>query len=143
MTNNLISKNQSGFRPGDSCTNQLLSLVHDIHNAFNDINCLEVRSVYLDMSKAFDKVWHEGLIFKLKQNGVDGKLLRLLENYLSLRVQRVVINGFESDWGEIRSGVPQGSILGPLLFLVYVNDLEEGIRSSIIFFVDDTSLFSC
>ena len=73
--NNLITKNQSGFRPGDSCTNQLLSLVHDIHK---NLDCgLEVRSVYLDMSKAFDKVWHEGLIFKLKQNGIEGKLLFL------------------------------------------------------------------
>ena len=63
MTNNLISKNQSGFRPGDSCTNQLLSLINDIHKAFDDKNCLEIRSVYLDMSKAFDKVWHDGLLF--------------------------------------------------------------------------------
>ena len=76
------------------------------------------------MSKAFDKVWHEGLIFKLKQNGVTGKLLKLL-------VQRVVHNG-----------VPQGSVLGPLLFLVYIIDLEKGIKSSIKVFADDTSLFS-
>ena len=67
--NKLITKNQSGFQPGDSCTNQLLSLVHDIHKAFDD--SLEVRSIYLDMSKAFDKVWYEGLLFKLKQNGVE------------------------------------------------------------------------
>ena len=68
ISNNLITKNQSGFRPGDSCTNQLLSLVHDIHTAFDNRKCLEVRSAYLDMSKAFDKVWHDGLIFKLQQN---------------------------------------------------------------------------
>ena len=142
ITNNLITKKQSGFRPLDSVTNQLLSIVHDIHTAFDDKNCLEVRSVYLDMSKAFDKVWHEGLVFKLKQNGIDGKLLTLLQNYLTNRKQRVVINGKESDWGEIKSGVPQGSVLGPLLFLVYINDLEEGIKSSVIFFADDTSLFS-
>ena len=141
-SNNLISKNQSGFRPGDSCTNQLVSLVNDIHKAFDNQNCLEVRSVFLDMSKAFDKVWHEGLIFKLKQNGIDGNLLKLLENYLSGRTQRVLINGTESSWGEIKSGVPQGSVLGPLLFLIYVNDLEKGIHSSIKFFADDTSLFS-
>ena len=94
--NNLITKNQSGFRPGDSCPNQLLSLVHQIHTAFNDKNCLEVRSVFLDMSKAFDKVWHEGLLFKLQQNGIEGNLLNLLKNYLSHRKQRVVINGMES-----------------------------------------------
>ena len=94
------------------------------------------------MSKAFDKVWHEGLIFKLEQNGIEGKLLNLFKNYLSNRKQRVVLNGMESKWGEIRAGVPQGSVLGPLLFLIYINDLEDGIKSNVKFFADDTSLFS-
>ena len=142
ISNNLITKNQSGFRPGDSVTNQLLSLVNDIHTAFDDKNSLEVRSVYLDMSKAFDKVWHEGLIFKLKQNGIEGKLLVLFQNYLNNRRQRVVVNGTESNWGIIQAGVPQGSVLGPLLFLVYINNLENCIKSSVKFFADDTSLFS-
>ena len=141
-SNNLISKNQSGFRPGDSCTNQLLSLTNDIHAAFDDRHCLEVRAVYLDMSKAFDKVWHEGLIFKLKQNGVGGNVLALLTDYLYNRKQRVVLNGVESDWATIYSGVPQGSVLGPLLFLIFINDLEDGIKSHVKFFADDTSLFS-
>ena len=142
ISNNLITKKQSGFRPGDSVTNQLLAIVNEIHTAFNDKNCQEVRSVYLDMSKAFDKVWHEGLIFKLKQNGVEGKLLALFQNYLSNRKQRVVINGSESKWEDIKSGVPQGSVLGPLLFLVYINDLEKGLKSTVNFFADDTSLLS-
>ena len=94
------------------------------------------------MSKAFDKVWHDGLIFKLKQNGVEGKFLDLLKNYLNNRYQRVTLNGNSSDWGPIKSGVPQGSVLGPLLFLVYINDLEHGIKSKVKFFADDTSLFS-
>ena len=89
--NNLITKNQSGFTPGDSGTNQLLSLVHDIHLAFDDNSCLEVRSVYLDMSKAFDKVWHKGLIHKLKSNGISGNLLLFFENYLFNRNQRVTL----------------------------------------------------
>ena len=138
--NKLLTKNQSGFRPGDSCTNQLLSLVHEIHESFD--HGFEVRSIYLDISKAFDKVWHEGLVFKLKQNGIEGKLLNLFKNYLSNRKQRVVLNGMESKWGEIRAGVPQGSVLGPLLFLIYINDLEDGIKSNVIFFADDTSLLS-
>ena len=142
ISNKLITENQSGFRPGDSCTNQLLSLVHEINTAFDDRRCLEVRSVYLDMSKAFDKVWHDGLIFKLKQNGIEGNLLKLFKNYLTNRKQRVVLNGSESNWGEIKAGVPQSSVLGPLLFLIYVNDLEKGIKSSVKFFADDTSLFS-
>ena len=94
------------------------------------------------MSKAFDKVWREWLVFKLEQNGVTGNLLKLFENYLSDREQKVVFNETYSDWGSIKSGVPQGSLLGPLLFLVYINDLEKGIKSSIKFFADDTSLFS-
>ena len=94
------------------------------------------------MSKAFDKVWHVGLIFKLEQNGVTGNLLKLFENYLKNREQRVVVNGTHSDVGSMRSGVPQGSVLGPLLFLVYINGLEKGIKSPIKFFADDTSLFS-
>ena len=106
--NSLITKNQSGFTPGDSGTNQLISLIHDIHKAFDDKKCLEVRSIYLDMSKAFDKVWHEGLLHKLKQNGIDGKLLAFFKNYLSDRKQRVVLNGQASQWAPILSGVPQG-----------------------------------
>ena len=84
LTNNLISKNQSGFRPNDFVTNQLISLVRSNHSSF-DINH-EVRYVFLDMSKVFDKVWYDGLIFKLKQNGINGKLLDFLESYLSKNV---------------------------------------------------------
>ena len=141
-TNNLITENQSGFRPGDSTINQLLYLVNEIHEAFEDPNSLEVRAVFLDISKAFDKVWHDGLIFKLKQNGVDGRLLKLFESYLRDRQQRVVINGSYSEYLPIESGVPQGSVLGPLLFLIYINDLEKNIKSKIKFFADDTMLFS-
>ena len=87
-------------------------------------------------------MWHDRLIFKLNENGVTGNLLELIRDYLNGREQRVVINGCYSEWGSIKSGVPQGSVLGPLLFLVYINDLENGIKSSIRFFADDTSLFS-
>ena len=139
--NNLISKNQSGFHPGDSTTNQLLYLLDEIHQAFDSTKSLVVRAVFLDISKAFDKVWHDRLIFKLEQNGISGNLLRLLQNYLDDRKQRVVINGSYSDYSNIESGVPQGSVLGPLLFLVYINDLERNIKSNIKFFADDTMLF--
>ena len=139
-SNNLITKNQSGFRPKDSVTNQLICLVDSIHSSL-DIN-LDVRSVFLDMSKAFDKVWHEGFIFRLNQNGINGKLLNLLKSYLENRLQRVVLNGSEYGWGIVESGVPQGSVLGPLLFLIYINDSENGIKTHIKLFADDASLFT-
>ena len=96
----------------------------------------------MDISKAFDKVWHQGLIFKLKQNGVSGTLLKLFGDYLSNRKQRVVLNGSLAEYNDIKSGVPQGSVLGPLLFLIYINDIEVNIKSQIRFFADDTMLYS-
>ena len=114
ITNHLISTNQSGFKPKDSCINQLLSITLGIYAAFDE--GYEVWGVFLDISKAFDKVWHEGLIFKSKQNGISGKLLRLIKDFLSNRKQRVVLNGQCSSWMDVKAGVPQGSILGNLIF---------------------------
>ena len=140
LNNNLISPIQSGFRPGDSCINQLLSITHDIFTSFD--NGLEVRGVFLDISKAFDKVWHDGLIYKLKQNGIKDKLLCLLIDFLKNRQKRVVLNGQFTSWTKVNAVVPQGSILGPLLFLIYINDLPNGLQSNPKLFADDTSLFS-
>ena len=140
IENNLISQHQSGFKPGDSWINQLLSITHEICQSFDEV--FGVRSVFLDISNAFDKAWHDGIIFKLKQNGISGNLLNLLSNFLRNRKQRVVFNGQTSSWAEVNTGVPQGSILGPLLFLIYINDLANGLSSNAKFFADDTSLFS-
>ena len=137
--NNLISTHQSGFRPGDSTINQLLSITHETYQAFE--NHQETRAVFLDISKAFDKVWHEGLLLKLKSNGIDGQLYLLIENFLSERYQRVVLNGKASSWKRVSAGVPQGSVLGPLFFLIYINDLAEGVTCKVNFFADDTSMF--
>ena len=139
---NLLNNNQSGFRPSDSCVNQLLSITHETYETFDCNPTLEVRSVFLDISKAFDKVWHEGLLYKLKSMGISGKLIKLLENYLSNRLQRVVLNGQTSPWRPVLAGVPQGSILGPLLFLIYINDLPNRLKSNVKLFADDTSLFT-
>ena len=138
----LLNPNQSGFRPSDSCVKQLIAITHEIFKAFDCNPSLEVRSVFLDISKAFDKVWHEGLLYKLKSMGISGELYNLLENYLSDRFQRVLLNGKASSWRPVLAGVPQGSILGPLLFLIYINDLPNELKSNAKLFADDTSLFT-
>ena len=96
--------------------------------------------VYLDISKAFDKVWHKGLLYKLQCFGVGGSLLTWIGSYLSNRKQRVVLNGQESSILCSNAGVPQGSILGPLLFLIFVNDIEISIKSDMFIFADDVTL---
>ena len=118
--NNLITPNQSEFRPGDSCANQLLAITHEIYKSFDE--GLVIRWVFLDISKAFDKVWHEGLLLKLNRNGISGNLMNLLRDFVSCRKQRVILNGQHSSWDNVTAGVPQGSILGSFLFLIYIND---------------------
>ena len=139
---NVLNPGQSGFRPGDSSINQLLHITHTIFKAFDCNPPLEVRSVYLDISKAFDRVWHDGLIYKLKRCGVSGKLPFLIQSFLKDWKQRTVLNGQCSNWGDISAGVPQGSILGPLFFLVYINDLTADLKCNVKLFADDTSLFT-
>ena len=99
-------------------------------------------TVYLDISKAFDRVWHDCLIYKLKRCGDSGQLLPLIQSFLSGRKQRTVLNGQSSNWGDISAGVPQGSILGPLIFFMYINDLAIDLKCNVKLFADDTSLFT-
>ena len=139
-SNNLISKRQSGFRPNDSTIYQLISITSSIYKSFEIYD--ETRAVFLDISKAFDKVWHEGVIHKLKCNEITSNLLTFFDNYLKDRHQHVVLNGTESKWMKVNAGVPQGSVLGPLLFLVYINDLPDNIKSEMRLFADDSFLFT-
>ena len=93
----------------------------------------------LDISKAFNKLWYEGLLLKLNQNSISGNILKTLRDFLSCRKQQVVLNGQHSSWDNVIAGVPQGSILGPLLSLIYINDLYLSLNCK--HFADDTSLF--
>jgi len=120
--------------PKDSL-NQLTSLYHAICRALDEGK--DVRAVFCDISKAFDRFWHECLLFKLRHSGIDGRLLAWLRD----RKQRVLLSVATSDIVSITAGVSQGSILGPLLFLVYINDIVTDIHSPIRLFADDTTLY--
>ena len=131
---------QSGFVPGDSTVNQLVDICNAFCKALDEGK--EMRAIFCDISKAaFDRVWHKDLLFKLKSVGIGGSLLNWFTDYLDNRVQRVVLPGISSSWASVNPGVPQGSILGPLFFLVYINDIVEDINSTIRLFADDTSLY--
>ncbi len=136
----LLTERNSGFKERDSTVNQLIHLCNRIYKGLDDSK--DICLVFLDVSKAFDKVYHPALLQKLKTMGVSGNLLTWISSYLSDRKQKVVINGVKSDPKSINASVPQGSILGPLLFLVYVNDIVDDLETLPYLFADDTSLFS-
>ena len=118
-----------------------MSITHKIYSPFEEIPSKETRAVFLDLSKAFYRGLHGELLYKLKCSGVSGDLLILFRNFLTYR-QRVVLNGKCSPWATVSAGVPQGSISGPLFFLVYINDIVDNIHCDIRLFTDDTSIFS-
>ena len=138
IDNNLFYNLQSGFLPTHTTVYQLIEMYEDICDALEKRK--HVCLVFCDISKAFDRVWHRGLIKKLECYGFQGAFLDWLTNYLSNRNQNVLINNNKSNIGEIKAGVPQGSVLGPLLFLLYINDIADGLESIARLFADDTSL---
>ena len=140
IENDLISQNKSDFETVDTCTNQLLSITLEIFKSFDD--GWEVRGVFLDISKTFDKVWHEGLLLKLRLKRISGNLLKFMEDFLAIRYHRIVLNWQVSKWAAVKAGVPQGSIYGLLLFLIYNNNLSNELSSNPRLYADDTFLFS-
>ena len=141
LVSDQISKAQHGFLPGRCTTTQLLSVYSDVNRSLD--NGFQTDMIFLDFSKAFDSVPHRLLSHKLKSFGFSGNILNLLSDYLSHRFQRVVIDGQVSDWLPVSSGVPQGSILGPFLFLLYTNDISVNLSpdSVISLYADDAKIY--
>ena len=139
MVNTLLSKKQHGFISGRSTVTQLLKYLDKCAQSVATGKVVD--AIYLDFEKAFDTVPHQRLIGKLKAYGITGGVLKWITDYLSKRTQVVSVNGTESEVGTVLSGVPQGSVLGPLLFVIYINDMLDSVSSGGLLFADDMKLF--
>ena len=129
--NSILTPLQSGFMSGESPTNQLTYLYYTFSHALDSGK--EIQVVFCDISKAFDRVWHQGILLKFRAAGVPGKFLSWFRSYLSSRTQKVALPSASSNWTFIFAGVPQGSIFGPLLFLLYINYIVKNMVSNIDF----------
>ena len=135
----LLHHDQHGFRQGRSCSSQLLEVMEDWSSCIEQGEAVD--ALYLDFKKAFDAVSHQRLLSKLESYGITGKLKGWIAAFLQDRQQRVVVRGSSSPWATVSSGVPQGSVLGPSLFILYINDLPSVVDSSIKIFADDTKIY--
>ena len=141
MANRLFSSKQYAFIRGRSTLLQFLKVLEHWTEELDNGGTID--NINMDFTKAFDKVPHRRLIHKLKQYGIGGNVLRWIENFLSNRQQTVVVNGYRSDTKPVLSGIPQGSVLGALLFIIYINDMPDAIESNMFLFADDTKFFHC
>lgn len=136
--NGLLLDSQHGFRAGRSCLTNLLEFYHKMFEKYDRSGVVDV--IFLDFQKAFDKVPHRRLMVKVRALGIRGRVAQWLEEWLRGRKQRVMVSGTASAWSDVTSGVPQGSVLGPLLFLIYINDIDISLVTRISKFADDTKL---
>ena len=137
--NNLLSEEQHGFRKGRSCLSNLLTTLEDWTSMLEEGDCVDV--AYLDFRKAFDLVSHKHLLLKLQKHGINGQVWNWVKAFLENRKQKVVIRGVESDSLDVLSGVPQGSVLGPILFLIFINDLPKCTNCPVCLFADDSKIY--
>ena len=134
-----MTPHQHDFRRGLSCETQLVSVIHEWSKILDTHGQVDI--IFLDLAKAFDSVPHERPLLKASYYGIRGKLHTWLRCFLTERKQRVVVNGTSSDWSAVSSGVPQGTVLGPVLFLLYINDLPNSISSTVKLFADDSVVY--
>ena len=139
QSNNLISEQQHGFTPGRSCITQLLDTLDCWTEILDRGGSVDV--VYMDFRKAFDYVPHRRLMQKVKAHGIQGRLHSWIGDFLIDRTQQVTINGVPSEKAAVTSGIPQGSVLGPLLFIMYINDLPNHVQNEVRILTDDRKLF--
>ena len=133
MENNIISELQAAYLKGDSTTQQLLYIVHQIRKSWQSGKVMQ--GIFLDIDGAFEKVWHLGLLAKLEQVNVSGKCLELFQSYSTNRQQVTVVDGCKSEVRTITAGIPQGSKLGPILFILYTNDIQKKILNQKFYFI--------
>ena len=136
----VLTKYLHGFRKGHSTESQLIQTLHDFTNSFDQRT--QTDAIIMDFSKAFDTVPHQRLLLKLNQYGITSKTNKWISSFLHDRHQHVVVGGEHSQWVKVQSGVPQGTVLGPLLFLIYINDLPNDISATVRLFADDCVLYS-
>ncbi len=139
LENCLFADQQHGFVPNRSCMTQLLCVMEDWTKWLDSSKCID--TFFLDFQKAFDSVPHERLLSKLAAYGISGNIAGWIRKFLTNRHQRVIVEKGKSEWANVMSGIPQGNILGPTLFVIFINNLPDVVKSTVHIFADDTNIY--